>query len=441
MTPELTVLLLAVVAGIALAWQLDRRAAGSLLAGEAFLLGIAATAGVLFLLALVRVPWSSAAFTSGVVVVIGAGWYCVARSYGGEVSTRWSPRPAPRHRAIVVFAAAALNAFTVALVAGYAVFATVAPMWEFDFLGDFGFKARTFWESRTIDWSFLEQASHRVVHPDYPPLLPLAFDSFAVLRGGWNDSAVGLISVAFAVALLLAIHRIALEELESPLTAAFLTLAMVPFACSPWIGLAEGPLVAYGTAGLLLIRRGSVMPGAVMLGLAASTKNEGLTLVVAAALALAIDRRIRELPRLWPALVIPLPWLVLRRLHGLHTDITEGSVVLRVLAHLRDPRPLIEALGHYSLGKPWFWIALAIAVVIAFRPLLARERFVFVALTIQLAFYIGAYLATPHELDWQVRWSWDRLISHLTPALTYVVLATLLNARWTSARLDVKTSG
>jgi hypothetical protein len=439
-TPELTVLLLAVVAGMALAWQLDRRATGSLLAGEAILLGIAAMAGVLFLLALVRVPWSRVAFVSGVVVVIAAGWFGVARSFGREVSARWAPRPALRHRKIVTLAAA-LNAFTIALVAGYAVFATVAPMWEFDFLGDFGFKASTFWESRTIDWSFLEQASHRVVHPDYPPLLSLAFDSFAVLRGGWNDSAVGLIMVAFAVALLLVIHRIAFEELESPLAAAFLTLAMVPFACSPWIGLAEGPLVAYGTAGLLLIRRGSVMPGAVMLGLAASTKNEGLTLVVAAALALAIDRRMRDLPRLWPALVIPLPWLVLRRLHGLHTDITEGSVVLRVLAHLRDPRPLLDALHHYSLGKPWFWIALAIGIIIAFRPLFGRERFVLVALAIQFAFYLGAYLATPHDLEWQVQWSLERLVSHLTPALTYVLLATLLNTRETTVRLDVKSVG
>lgn len=437
MTPELTVLLLAVVAGMALAWLLDLRAAGSLLAGEAILLGIAAEAGVLFLLALVHVPWSRAAFVSGVVVVIAAGGIGVARSRGRESSARSSSRP--RHREIVFLAAALLNVCTVTLVAGYAVFATLAPMWEFDFLGDFGFKASTFWESRTIDWSFLEQASHRVVHPDYPPLLPLAFDSFAVLRGGWNDAAFGLISVAFAVALLLVIHRMAFEELESPLAAAFLTVAMVPFACSPWIGIADGPLVAYGTAGLLLIRRGSVVPGAVMLGLAASTKNEGLTLVVAAALALAIDRRLRSLPRLWPALAIPLPWLILRRLHGLHTDITEGSVVQRVLAHLRDPRPLLDALRNYSLGKPWFWIALVIGIIIAIRPLLVRERFVLVALAIQLAFYIGAYLATPHDVDWQVQWSWERLISHLTPALTYVVLATLMNAPGTSGPLDVKT--
>jgi hypothetical protein len=147
---------------------------------------------------------------------------------------------------------------------------------------------------------------------------------------------------------------------------------------------------------------------------------------VAAAVALVIDRRARDLPRLWPAVVIPLPWLILRRLHGLQTDITEGGVVARVLAHLRDPMPLLDALGHYSLGKPWFWIALAIGIVIVIKPLVMRERFLLVALVIQFAFYIGAYLATPHDLDWHVRWSWERLISHLTPALTLCVLLQLL---------------
>ena len=40
--------------------------------------------------------------------------------------------------------------------------------------GDFGLKARTFWEVRGIDWAFLESAFHRNIHPDYPPLVPLA---------------------------------------------------------------------------------------------------------------------------------------------------------------------------------------------------------------------------------------------------------------------------
>jgi len=40
--------------------------------------------------------------------------------------------------------------------------------------------------------------------------------------------------------------------------------------------------------------------------------------------------------------------------------------------------------------------------------------------------YIGAYLATPFDLAWHVTWSWERLVAHLTPALTYVVLISLI---------------
>jgi hypothetical protein len=416
MTPELVALLLAAVAGVALALLLDRRAAGTLLAGEALLLGIGACALLLLVLAVMGVAWSRTSFGVAFGVVAAIAWY--------RCLTGVSPSGRPSARS--TYAGWLLAAFTIVLLIGYTLFATVAPLWEFDFIADWGLKARVFFMSRTVDWPFLEHAYHRNIHPDYPPLLPLSFDLLAIVRGAWNDQALGLISVAFAAGLLLAVHGLSRDETESPTAAAFITLAMVPFACSPWIGLADGPLVAYATAGLLLIRRGSVLPGAVMLGLGAMTKNEGLSFIVAAAVALLLDKRARDLPRLWPAVAIPLPWLVLRRLHGLSTDITEGNVFARIVEHLRDPGPLIDAFAQYSAGKPLFWIALMAGVVVALRRLVPRERFVLVAVTVQFLFYIAAYLATPHDVDWHVRWSWERLVSHLSPAVTWVVLVSLV---------------
>ena len=421
MTPELIALLVAAAAGAGVALLLDRKAAGSLVAGESLLLGIGTSAAVLFALSSIGVLWSRTSFGLAMGIVIVVSWLMVVRRGRGERSPQlWTKQDAW---------AIALLAFAVLLVAGYAVLATVAPVWEFDFLADWGLKARAFAAARSVDWRFLEHPLHAEIHPDYPPLVPLAFDLFAVARNGWNDQTVGLISAIFGVALLLVVHRLALEETQRPLTAAFITLALVPFACSPWIGLAEGALVAYGTAGLLLIRRGSVYPGAVMLGLAASSKNEGLTLVLAAAVALAADRRLRDLLRLWPAVIIPMPWLILRHVHALQTDITQGDVLGRFVAHLRDPRPLLDAFVRYGTGKPVYWIALGLGMLLVLRTLVKRERFVLVAVAVQFAFYIGAYLVTPHDIDWHVRWSWERLISHLTPVLTYVVLVGLLSSR------------
>jgi len=406
MIAELLALLLCAIVGVSLVRRL---------AGEALLVGIGAGAGVLFGLSLVGVPWTRASFVLGMLAIAGLSALgsrlsgAVPESRELRAESPWLPVP--------------FVALAIILVIGYAIFATVAPMWEVDFIADWGFKARAYFVAHGIDWKVL--AFHRDIHPDYPPLLPLAFDILAIARGAWDDRTMGLIGVAFAAGLLLIVHRLALEETGSRAAAAFVAAAMVPLACSPWIGLAEGPLVAYGTAALLLIRRGSVAAGAVMLGLAASTKNEGLTLIVAAAVGLAVVKRWRDIARLWPALVIPLPWLVLRRVHHLQTDLTEGSVVARIVEHVTNPRPLLVAFATYSVGQPFFWLALALGIALTIRPLLARERFVLVAVAVQFLFYIAAYLATPHDVLWHVRWSWERLISHLSPALTYIVFVHL----------------
>jgi hypothetical protein len=318
--------------------------------------------------------------------------------------------------------------FVTAALIGYTLYATLAPSIEFDYLADWGFKAKAFFEVRSIDWQLLARAGARDTHPDYPLLLPLTFDAIAILRNGWNDAYLGIVNVAFATALLFVVHGSAIEETRSRTGAAFITAALVPLAAAPWIGIGDGPFIAYGTAALLLIRRGSTTLGAILLGLAASTKNEGLTLIAAAVLGLACARRPREIVRLWPAVAIPLPWLIARWFHHLATDIATGSVTARLLAHLRDPRPIINAIASVSLGKPLFWIALAIGMAIAFRRLVTAERFIIVTLLVQFACYLGAYVITPYDVAWHVTWSWERLVAHLTPSLTYVVLASLIAA-------------
>jgi hypothetical protein len=72
---------------------------------------------------------------------------------------------------------------------------------------------------------------------------------------------------------------------------------------------------------------------------------------------------------------------------------------------------------------------LTVGIALIIRPLIALERFVIVTIAVQLVFYLGAYLATPHDVLWHVQWSWERLISHLSPALTYIVLVRLLTKR------------
>jgi hypothetical protein len=429
---ELFAIAIALAVGVPIAFWLDHYGPVSRVVGEGMLLGFGICAAMLCVM-----PWSR-----GMVIVALAAAACVApaarrldrRRLGGDFdkppASRWRSSRRGRRRY-----ALPLLAFAIVALTGYALYAIIAPPPEFDYLADWGLKARAFFEVRGIDWQLLGRAIARDTHPDYPLLLPLVYDFIAVLRNGWSDAYLGAVHVAFAAALLLVIYGSAIEASGSRTVAAFITAAIVPLAATPWIGMAEGPFIAYATAALLLIRRGNITFGAILLGLAASTKNEGLTLIAAVALGLLCARRAREIVRLWPAVAIPLPWLIARSMHQLPTDLVAGGVLDRVIAHLRDPRPLVSALFSVSLGKPLFWIALAIGVAIAFRVLVTAERFIIATLLLQFACYVGAYLATPYDVVWHVTYSWERLVSHLTPALTFVVLLALV-VRYTGRMSD-----
>jgi hypothetical protein len=367
-------------------------------AGEGMLLGTGICAATLVVL-----PWSRWIVIAAILLVAAIAW------------TKSATERARSYGALLVLA----------LLAGYALYATVAAPAEYDYLTNWGFRAKAFFEVRTIDWRLLENPPDSSVHADYPLLLPLTYDFIAVLRNGWNDAHFGIAHVAFAAALLLVIHASSLQETRSRIAAAFIAAALIPFAATPWIGLAEGPFIAYATASLLVIRRGDVTLGAILLGLAASTKNEGLTLIVAVAIGLFCAGRKRDVLRLWPALVIAMPWLIARLLLRVPTELVAGGVITRMIEHARDPAGFLAALASFHLGKPLYWMGLAAGIAITFRTIITRERFVLIALFVQFAAYLGAYLATPFGVMWHITWSWERLVAHLTPALTYVVLVHL----------------
>jgi hypothetical protein len=398
MIAEVCWLALALAVGLPLTLRLSAPPREPVLrVGEGLLLGIAICATALALL-----PWSRWIVIPAILLIAAFGWI------RAEVN--------PRYDALLVLA----------LLLGYAIFATLAPPPEYDYLTNWGFKAKAFFEVRGIDWQLLGR-NDRIVHPDYPLLLPLTFDFIAVLRNGWNDAHLGIVYIAFAAALLLVIHETAWRDTRSRIAAVFIAIALMPFAATPWIGLAEGPFIAYATAALLLIRRGDLTLGAILLGLAASTKNEGLTLIAAAAIGLLCAGRKRDVVRLWPAALIPLPWLIARSLHHLPADFAASGIKGRVGEHALHPAPLLAALSVASVGKPLYWIALAVGIAIASRALIIRERFVLAAVIVQFACYLGAYLATPFDVVWHVTWSWERLVAQLTPALTYIVLVQLVD--------------
>ncbi len=406
------------VLGLPVTLAIDRGARGLLLLGTAFLFGSGLVFLVLLALSMLHVQWTAVTATIGLLGCSVAGFLWVRRS-----------TQQPRNQATQQLRFHWLDIPTLIAMIGFTLFATAAPLWEWDFWAIWGMKARVFLERGGIDWRFLESPWNTYVHPDYPLLVPLNFDFVALLNGGWSDRWLGLMSVAWAAALLLIVRDLAARE-SSVLPAALITLTITGLAASRYPGLAEGPVIAYGVAGVLFVRRALQLDdtaawrhAALLLGFAANVKNEGVALLVSVVIALLIVRA-RHVLRLWPALALAAPWLILRATHTLPTDIVSGSAMSRILQRLPYAADILMFVAR-RLYEPWFWAAVLAGLVIVPAAARRREAFVLLVTLIQLAFYVASYLATPHNLRWHVATSWSRLTDQIAIPITYVVFLML----------------
>lgn len=402
---------LALAAGVPIAMALPapNRKIDLRFIGEALMLGVAAQAAVLFILAMLGIRWSATLAVGGLAAVAAAA---------AIIAARRGPWTLARPRLSLI------DLVTLVLIAGYTRFATLAPTVEIDFVGIWGLKAREFFVAHGIDWWFLSQPFNSYAHVDYPLLVPLAYDFQWLIGGGWNDRWAGLLTAVCGLATLLVLRGV-LEEEERGWVVPVATLVLMPMAFSPYIAIAEGPLIAFATAAMLRARDGDVLRAGVLLGLAASCKNEGITLLAAVAIGLIVAGAARLVPRLWPALVIAVPWLVIRHLHGLQTDLTESGIVQRTLMHLRDPLPMLRTMEQYPAGRLLFWVGVGSALLIGARRVVREERFLATALLVQFAAFIAAYVITPHDVSWHVRWSWERVVMQLAAPLGFLAVVVL----------------
>ena len=184
MIAVLFALLLTTLAGCAITRLMDRELRGAAFLGAAILVGCGYAALMMFLLTVVHIPWSRAALMIvlllplGLLLRVGTGF------------SRSRPAEAGRHTFHPI------DAITLLLILGHAVFATWSRMYEWDWFGIWGLKARTFFDLRGIDWHFIQT---NISHPDYPLLAPLLIDLPSVLRRGWEDRWVGLVYTALCV--------------------------------------------------------------------------------------------------------------------------------------------------------------------------------------------------------------------------------------------------
>jgi hypothetical protein len=428
--------------------------------GEGFLLAAGLAAALLGAFSLAGVMWSRAIFVTA-LIAFSACCLILRRRATSDATVRKSenvsPRPAgggarvaegrvrgradraawlpgaARWEGILVLL---LDAAILLTIAGYALRAYLTPMVQQDFVAIWGLKGKIFFAYGGVDTGWLR--AHPTSQPDYPILLPLVLDAVALLSGSWSDAGLGLVWAAFGAAAVLVLRGHLRRESMDALPARLAALAMTAPLLSLWIGLAEGLLMAYAVAGLLRIRRaalegdaGSMRLGALFLGLAAATKNEGLTLLFLTMVAVAFWQPARALAsHTWPALAA-LPWIVVRSAAGLHSYFSGGGAAHRLLLRLADPAPILRALARDLPPKPFF-IATALAILLlTWRRLRAPERMIVLIALAQAALFITAYFVTPFDPATQIEYSWGRILEPIAAFLGIAAMFGLVRNRRT----------
>src|SRR4029079_8755775 len=149
--------------GIPFVLAVDRDAPPLRLLGLAVLYGTGAIYFALLALSVLHVRWTLLSVTiAALALAVGARGAPVRAGRVGSHSVR------PRFHFVDLFALLTPIAF--------AIYATMVAVWEWDFWAIWGLKARVFLEHGGIDWRFLESRWNLFVHPDYPLLVPFAYD-------------------------------------------------------------------------------------------------------------------------------------------------------------------------------------------------------------------------------------------------------------------------
>lgn len=318
--------------------------------------------------------------------------------------------------------------------------AVLYPMWAWDSIATWGFKAKIFYLRQAVDHTGF------YAHNYYPNLVPLSLTYLYLSLGGLYDHlAQGLFPYwgAVTLALLFALlRRRGLTRGQALGVTLFFATSGVTFLTHLYIAYADLPLTFYavGAAGLLyLTLQDAAPPGslpllALMCAGLAWTKFEGAplaaTFILAAALTLlwlrplTLGRRLVALA--WPVGgillgTLPWRWFMARQ----HIEVGADHILSFFPHQFFQAIPfLLKILAlPFAFGVLW-WATLAAGLLLGRR--LWRSPLLFPALTLAgnlLAILLGYALAptSAEEFPLYVRATLDRLLLHIAPLAALLV--------------------
>ena len=378
----------------------------------AVLWGVVLMGASLAVLDVAGIRWTPAALALPAVAAAVAGFFAHP-----------AVRPS-RHRERAWGAAAA------AAVAARAFAVAAVPAFGWDFRYSWGLKAKVFALAGRHDFAWLVRPPDWLAHPDYPPLWPDLIASGVVFGGDPATAAVAW-QALFVVGIAAACWECSTPA-PAPVRALAATAgAWIPVVLTPTVaysGYAE-PLIAFGiSAGVVALlraisgHRGAWVTAAAACAVLATTKNEGIALATALAIAAW-----RTAPRR-AALAITLAtlgsvacWRIAATLHGVQgymSVLSPGWAGSRLL-HLPGELWAVTTPTHAAL-----FVALAAALA-AVRGSDARPIWTIVG--VWAGALLAAYLTSPLPLDHMLRFSLDRELAVLLPI---TIAAGLRNARF-----------
>jgi hypothetical protein len=318
--------------------------------------------------------------------------------------------------------------------------AVLYPIWAWDALATWGFKAKAFYLERGLDFRRLS------AHNYYPNLVPLLLTYLYLCLGQVNDHLVKLVFPLFGAALLTLVYRflvrMELNRTRSLAVTAFFALNGVTFVVHLYIAYADLTLSYFtlGAAGLVYLWLTGRAPGGVM-PLAATCfagmtwcKFEGLPLAVTIVLAALLtlvwlrppDLLSRILPLAWPfagILLGYLPWRLFMDLH--HIETGSDHILGFYSPKFFQAIPLVLMTLFHPKFFGLLWPAGLINAVWGGRAIFSSSR-LFLVLFIGgnlLAILLGYAMAptSAEEFPLYVKGTVDRLLLHLTPVVALLI--------------------
>ena len=347
-----------------------------------FAAGLVTVTLEMVVLAAIGVRWNAVLLLAAPVA--GLLGYWVAATRPPSNSATQEPSNHKPYAAITILAL---------LVFGSAVLSASATSGDFVFF--WGSKAQRFGSERMLDTQFLRDPEHAVMHPDYPPLVPLYY-AWTML----GSSALDWFGAMASAVLFLALAAAAVSGFTRDHRFSALFASMFALLCSrnSVAGNAEPALLFFEAValGALLARNDGI--AAITLAGAALTKIEGSVFVILAIVLLGRRWRVALFP-----LVTLAAWLLFAKTHGLL-----DSYVPREELSIRYLLPsLAQLLREMSFGL-WYTPWIAVALLIALGN--ARRAIPYAAAALGFLGFMAVIYARPEA---HMEWSAQRVL--MTP--------------------------